>query len=106
MARGCRGVNAEEAHVTCIGRALRSTRTTTRQGNRQGTRQGNRQGTRQGNRQGTRQGQAGHRGTVTRPPKAFRHGATPCAMRLVSVIGEQPLRATCLINVTRPRTAR
>jgi hypothetical protein len=27
-------------------------------------------------------------------------------MRLVGVIGEQPLRATCLINVTRPRTAR
>jgi hypothetical protein len=27
-------------------------------------------------------------------------------MRLVGVIGRQPLRATCLINVTRPRTAR
>jgi hypothetical protein len=49
--------------------------------------------------------QAGHRGTVTRPPKAFCHGATRCAMRLVGVIGKQPLRATCLINVTRPRTA-
>jgi hypothetical protein len=80
--QGCRGVNAEEARVTCIGRALRRARST------------------------TKQGQAGHRGTVTRPPKALCYGATPCAMRLVGVIGRRPLRATCLINVTRPRTAR